>query len=518
MTIINNYLINKNTYLALIAKIMFYSGLVGYGIYKVYAVSYDHDGNQFIASAVMLCRYQRLPYIDYPFFHNPYVVVLNSLVACLGDGLLLNVRGFTFVFWIFSFLLLLAILKRTSTEYQSNTKFFIGILVLTLVFDPSFDKVFGGAFNHAQPIFFSLIAAYLFFFRSTELSNPLRAFFIGGALGLAIGCRSSFAVLLLPFLYGVFKIFPGYKNLLSYFAGIFMAVLPMAVLAALSFKNFFFGNITYIQLNSTYRLLQHFPDAMSPLGKLTYFVKYLINSPTALFLYVGLFLSIAILIKHRKNQTSWTEPIVLYSSIFLLMVVGILPSPLWIQYFFAPIPFILIAIVRLFEGSSRRMRNLLFFIGVGALVFSFSSEMISVSKNLDPQKWDSTKIAQLSEQLKTLDGEGKILSLNPVIPLQAGFDTYTQFSASPFPWRVANLVPKAQRSSLNLVGPKELEELLQADPPLAILTGLENSTMFGLDGVGMKMEWPIRRYAKNNGYLSLKIEGSYKTIMLWTLK
>ena len=257
---------------------------------------------------------------------------------------------------------------------------------------------------------------------------------------------------------------------------------------------------------------------MTPLGKFTYFGNYLITSPTALFLYVGLLFSIAVLIKNRKNQTSWTEPIVLYTTIFLLMVVGILPSPLWIQYFFAPIPFILIAIVRLFEGSSRRMRNLLFLICVGALVFSFSSEMISVSKNLDPQMWDSTKIAKLSEQLKTLDGEGKILSLNPVIPLQAGFDTYTQFSASPFPWRIANLVPKAQRSSLNLVGPEELEALLQANPPLAILTGLENSTMFDLDGIGMKMEQPFRKYAKFNGYLPQKIKGSYKTIILWTLK
>jgi hypothetical protein len=84
---------------------------------------------------------------------------------------------------------------------------------------------------------------------------------------------------------------------------------------------------------------------------------------------------------------------------------------------------------------------------------------------------------------------GKVLTLAPAVVVEAGLQIYPHFATGPFAWRIAPFVARARRADLRLVGPEDLESLLAADPPAAVMTGYEK-----------RWEKPLAQFAKSRGY------------------
>jgi hypothetical protein len=78
--------------------------------------------------------------------------------------------------------------------------------------------------------------------------------------------------------------------------------------------------------------------------------------------------------------------------------------------------------------------------------------------------------------------------------LEAGLEIYPCFVTGPFAWRTARFLTPAQRDRYHFVGEDELERLLAARPPSAILTGYER-----------KLEAPFIDYAVRHGYRPVKL-------------
>jgi hypothetical protein len=123
---------------------------------------------------------------------------------------------------------------------------------------------------------------------------------------------------------------------------------------------------------------------------------------------------------------------------------------------------------------------------------------------LHPDTWRPVIYHEVGKQIRDLvshEGQGKILTLSPVFPLEAGLPIYPEFSGGPLLWRISGFVEPEMRASLGVISPEELETFLSKDPPAGILVGAEKS-----------VEAPLNEYAQRYGYQLVPISD---TLNLW---
>lgn len=94
------------------------------------------------------------------------------------------------------------------------------------------------------------------------------------------------------------------------------------------------------------------------------------------------------------------------------------------------------------------------------------------------------------------------MTLSPLYALEAGRDIYPEFSTGPFQLQACNHLPVEKRGDFNCITPRELDQLLNADPPSAILVGFEHELDLHL------LEW-----ARANKYI--KINQSFNSGTLY---
>jgi len=103
--------------------------------------------------------------------------------------------------------------------------------------------------------------------------------------------------------------------------------------------------------------------------------------------------------------------------------------------------------------------------------------------------WDTEKLHRNAAELRTTVPAGKVLTLAPLYPLEAGLSIYPPFTTGAIAWRVAPYVDEAKARRLHMVTPDTLVSLLNADPPAAVLVGHEKTG-----------EEPFTKYATQHGY------------------
>jgi hypothetical protein len=92
----------------------------------------------------------------------------------------------------------------------------------------------------------------------------------------------------------------------------------------------------------------------------------------------------------------------------------------------------------------------------------------------------------------------KVLTLSPLLAVEARRELYPQFVTGPLAFRVADLLPVAERAKFNMVGPAELDAFLASNPPSLILVGLEDEDRY------------LAEYAQKNNYASQEISAELK--------
>ena len=135
----------------------------------------------------------------------------------------------------------------------------------------------------------------------------------------------------------------------------------------------------------------------------------------------------------------------------------------------------------------------------------------------NPSQWTPFQVHDLGEEIKQYVPRGRILTLIPMIPLEAGYDSYPFSVTGPFSWRTSLLLTTQRRTQYGVTSPEELASLLHQNPPAAILTGFESP----YDGFKRSdpggLETPFIDYAKNNNYRPITLAASFvqRPIILW---
>jgi 4-amino-4-deoxy-L-arabinose transferase-like glycosyltransferase len=467
----------------------------------------NHDEHQFIASAELFADQGLLPYRDYPYFHLPNLVFVYGLLYSFTEFKLLTARlvsalcvttaaGLLYLFGLDSF-------KKLS----SPVGHWVGAgSVLLFVASPLIAYTGTFAWNHNLAMLLALLA-FLLHWQGPKRERPgLWIFFSGLCLGLAIGTRLSFASALLPFA-AVLYFYPGphspvgvFKRFGTFGAGLLISLVPVLLLFVAAPQQFIFGNFTYASLNTFYREEAGFfgpPNPMTFAEKFSYFWDFVLPQPGNLlslvaFLFLGFTPLLAEVWQHKGS---------LFKPVFLLLLApfvawgALLPTPAWYQYYAAPLPFAIAAVVyglavlirRHPPGRAWVVALFLQLVLIASLYQSGDYRRITFL--LHPEAWWPLKVHDLGVHVAELSAGEDVLTLAPIYPLEGGASIYPEFATGPFAWRTASLLTPAERAALSLVSDQELEKFLENRPPGAILVGFEHA-----------LEAPFNDYALAHKY------------------
>lgn len=492
--------------------------------------SLNHDEYQFVAGGQLLLERGLLPYRDYPFLHMPYMLVVNAAAFALTGYHFLAARLLTAVCGLLSAVLLFGNIYRASAGASKTFRSILSCTAVSLfILNTAYLDANGRALNHAVPNLLSLLALEVF---TRGLNNKRSGLFLwiaGSLTGLAAGVRLTYA-LLVPAFASAILIFafyspasqkPGWirvglRNLFLYGSGIFSACVPVILLALSAPRSFLFGNFVYIRLNTGYREVVGYGEAMTLGSKLAYFAEKILSDPVSGLLYaLALAFSIFAIFKliHTKNGKSVVNVLVALLSIFMF-ISAFGPTPTWPQYFFAPLPFLVLSgasVVKLIYH-----KHPLLGWGLTGLILllmvlngSASQAFHDLKDFQDLQAWVPLQVHQFSKELKQALPEGKVLTLAPIFPLEAGLDTYEMFAVGPLVWRSAHILSEAKRQEYGIIALTDLDQYLQSQPPDALLLGLEDR----YDGFWMDnpsgLEVPFQVYAETHGYHPVELSPGF---------
>lgn len=491
----------------------------------------SHDEYQFVASGELLAERGLLPYLDYPFLHMPYIVAINGLIAKLSTYDFLAIRGFNAVAGIISAITLIYLSCRILDKSQPALIYLSGFLCcLFLISDQISILIYGRALNHALPITLSLIV-YVFYYEGSRGNYSSILYFLAGIMaGLATGVRLSYAVLLPAFTFAIF-IFPfdqsftsRLRNTLGFGVGGLVASIPFLLLYVIAPRQFYYGNYIYTRLNTTYRQMLEFSDAMTLIPKIGFFSRTVLSNPTNILLYaITLILFVIGVIKLLRSKDRYYFQIVFVTGLSLLLfMTAFAPTPTWPQYFAASLPFLIIGFIYGLAVIDKQWPTLSwYFLGTAFVTILISGGIgrlgNAIQKTIVLENWKPLQLHRFAADVQTLVPEGKILTLAPIIPLEAGLDTYEVFTVGPFSWRTAHLVGESARKELGIISYHELEKYLEPQPPDAILVGVEQyyDGFRPYDTGGL--ERPFSEYAINYGYKQVNLTAEFADInlILW---
>jgi hypothetical protein len=340
--------------------------------------------------------------------------------------------------------------------------------------------------------------------------------------GLAAGTRFTYSALILVFAAAVLllpKTLPLRARLANVFAlgaGAFFSLLPTLALFLAAPQKFFFGNYIYIRLNTLYRQAVQHDVAMDIPAKLEFYFRNVLAIPLQALLY-GTLVVVAGIAVYRwlRSKDEYDPGALLAVGLGLaLFSTAFAPTPTYLQYYFAPLPILMIAFIYGLGWLSRRKERY-GYIAIGALAAAAllggaaASASNELAKLRQPADWMAVRMHHLAEQMRAEVPHGKVLTLAPAFPLEAGLDIYEPFAVGPFAWRTAHLVGADLRRAYGIVARRELDDYLASEPPAAVLVGFEtSSTGFGPFDQG-KLEKPLEDYARRAGFQVQVLEAAF---------
>ncbi len=462
-----------------------------------------HDEHQFISSAYLLAKNGLWPYVDYPYFHMPNLVFVYAILFKWFPEKLLAARVFSVISAVLAAGILywtIYILARHRFVYKIGLS--LCALVL-LVADPLYNEVAGFAWNHDLSVLLALLATVIFIvgFRHSKIKKWL--FVSGIFLSIAIGVRVSWVMIIPPFLAGFFifqrdDTFRTKIESIFWFAlGGILAMLPSLILFLLAPRKFIFGNYWYAQLNTQYRLDIGTARPIDLMSKLRFFLNY--QEPGFWILLVLTIFYVYLWSGWQYYKNKKIDPVIIFAILLLPFIFSgsMLPSPAYRQYFYAVVPFEILAVVYSisFIHTSRKLMPsawaFRFLVGMTVLSgFWGLDDVYSAFRLEKKQNWVPHQVHEIGMQLADEVGSGRILTLAPTIVAESGLDIYPEFATSPFVWRIGYLLSEEQQILYDVIAKKELEKYLNQTPPAGIILGEERS-----------YENPLIRYAEKNEYL-----------------
>ena len=460
----------------------------------------NRDEHQFVAAGAMLAQHGCLPYRDYPYFHVPNLVFVYAALFRCSSYLLLTSRLFS----VFCSLLLLFIIyvftARRLGHLTNGARFGVSAAVTICAFaDPLFRCTYWRAWNHAFPIL--LIALAFLCYLQSRIRNRAGSWILATGLltGLAAGSRLTFAVAAFAFLLAILCSDLGrsaWRQAGWFFGGLILGMLPTLILFARFPNQFVFGNLTYN--GRLYPMLcraNALNAQMSLPSKMLYFFSHILSQPgnAALTIGVGYFLARSSCWREALHRPFWLLPL-LIGFLLLGALIPALPLP---QYFYAPMPFIVLGLaIAISRTRSIILPDYLMLFLVTVICFASTTGDYHYLLRLGrPDQWTTVKVHQVGREIAAATGGGTILSLAPIFPLEGGLNIYPEMTAEPFACRGALLMPPAERPEHKMLGPDDLSELAANASPQGILVGSESL-----------LEKTMTRFANASGYRAVPLD------------
>lgn len=520
-------------------QFIFYALILALLVSRSMSAAISHDENQFIAAGQFLADHGRLPYVDYPYTHMPYAVAIYAVTASLTSYDYLAGRLLTSVVWLICCLVIVALTRlvrgRPTSPFADPPPVLEQLwefaLVLVVLYHPVAAFVLAPALNHSFATLFSLLAL-LFFLRASRpgafsYRDPL---YSGIAVSLAAWTRFNYASLLavlfiLWLLHSlVFRASQPLKTVSRYILGAGVAALPALGLVVAAPSHFYYGNLVYIRLNTIYYEGLLYRSGMDVIPKFRGFLLGVSQRPIDWLLYGALVvLSVLSLIRGVRRRSLLDLGVFATAGFsFVLWLTAYAPTPALTQYFFAPLPFLLVLFAWVMLELRRPEPRTYLVSLLLILVALFTSaqpqnpirELARLSK---PSSWTPIEVHDFAFSLKQYVPPGAVLTLLPMVPLEAGYDSYGFTATGPFSWRTSLLLTAQRRAQYGVTSPNELPQLLAATPPVAILTGFEAPNAgFERQDIG-GLEIPLMDYALQHGYRRLQLTPSFleHPLILW---
>jgi hypothetical protein len=473
---------------------------------------FDHDENIYCAAGALIAS-GKVMYKDFAYLQMPLLPVLYASIFTF-----FKTTNYLFVGRVFSvtcsaitmFLVLLVFLHAFRQERIYGIIMGTSAAVL-YASNPVIQLAGGFAWNHSLPILCMALSCLIV--ASSDFSRPVktRRFFLAGVFtGVAVFTRLSFIFgclvifLVLAFLPDPVSRGVRFKKLLLPFcAGTTVA---SAVVFYYFFKapdSFIFDTIQYFLITGAQHWTSGWGAAISLKEKLIVGVRTLKGHSYLLSL-ILFFFSCFLAMSTYKYRFWKNVPFILSSLLAAAMfIAAFVITPVWDQYFAAPVPFILIAIAYAVSGSISAVnresgRKMILCLIAGLFILSAAMSILYNKNALENIKfafskkdWTPTKVYIISRKIAEIMGPDKlVLTLAPVYVLEGGGKIYPQLSTGPFLYRYSRFLSDDQRRIAVSTGPRSLSTLLQKRPPDAVLTGFEN----------IFLERPFIDYAERSGW------------------
>jgi len=465
----------KSVFVALVVAVLTFPLLFSAAMDK----GLTHDEHQHIAAGALLARDGLLPYRDFPHFHTPHLVFVYAGLFQLSDHLLIAARTFSEICSALIAGTIFAVAWAAFRDWRwwARLAGSVGALAL-LVSAPVFLKSAGSAWNQQPSVLFAVLSTLLVLFAAQTKRAGLMLFTAGICLGLSVGFRLTFAPIALPLL-GIIYFNPQLPaqprlRLIGWMsAGAVLGLLPLWWLLIIAPEQTLFGNFGFPKVNITYRFATGEPRTMTLATKLRFVVKEVArpNWPVlvALAVSVGWYVRFSL----RKSERF---SLIALAILFPFVLAGSMaPSPLYEQYFYAPLPFVILAIVWAARslghgGTAARIAAATLAATVVVSIALVANEYIDDLKNLHrPDKWKTVRLRRDALKLRDRIGSGPVLTLGPIEALEAGLDIYRPLSTGPFAFRVARFIEPHNRQRLGMIAPDDLDQYLRTQPPPAAI-------------------------------------------------
>jgi hypothetical protein len=468
----------------------------------------NHDEQMYVSSGALLVRSQ-LPYVDYPYFQMPLLALVYG-VAFQGWGdLLLVARLLNTLFAFGACLLLFSIVWRLSVGIGSllRTALSVGSVML-YISGSQFVYTSGLAWNHDLPVLLTLGSLALLMPGKSTDKVDMHVLCSGFVLGLAASTRLLFLPAIVPFGFAIMlssdtRPAMGLRRLILFGIGFAAGLLPSLLFLVMSPGEFFFGNVTYHGFNEQYWRSVGYERAMTPAGKLGYAFDVLVSEPSNWLLLLGMLVVLVTMsrIGPRDRVMVVILPFLTAAALFLCALV---PTPTWLQYFYAPYAMMAVAFalgtVSLVR-TRRRLAVLLFSIVTVVSVAYSVLRYLSLGNMLAVDDWAPGIVSRVGREIREAVPAGTVVTLSPMYPLQAGLDIYPGLASGPFGFRVANILSAEEKAEHGLISEEDVLRLMSQRPPEGILAGSEGA-----------LEVPLVQFAIEHRYKEVELSNS---LSLW---
>lgn len=444
----------------------------------------SHDEQMYVASARLFANNGTMPYIDYPYFHMPNMIFIYGFFFKFTNYNLLTARAISIFAELITLFLVLILICNWFDKEKPIIKYLMGYSGIIILFTNDLYRYISGyALNHSLPIMFALLGFFVFI---KGINDTIKIYItIGGFLvGIAAGIRITFILMFFPFLiYLLLNNAFIRKERISYslylLFGFIMSLVPSILIFCFDPNAFIFGNLTYHKINYLFRLKEGCKQGMNFIGKIYYFYVTVLASkgnPSLFIIVLNLQLFTNIKSFWGKN-IRWNESYLLLLIIIFLAIGCFAPSPSFFQYFYAPVPFILLVSYYIISKQNDYIKEYFIKLLLSLLVFccivGLPRYIYYLPNILNFNNWTTLKIHNMGLNISKKISAGKVLTLGPIAVLEGGGKIYKEFVTGPFAWRVASLISEENRKQYKFVSKQDLDTYLRNDPPSAILVGYE---------------------------------------------